>query len=130
MNTRTTRPKAKTAVSAESENNTCVVNGTLTVKRHVCKDGTTSVYHQLQRWAGGRNVTVGVPSGQVDKIRRGIENFKRRKERFDAWAEAETNAALNPKPMDALEKKKNASASSANAAQDKPPKKPLKPSKR
>ena len=44
------------------------IAGTLTEKRRELKGGGSAVYYQLQRWEGGRNVTVHVPSDRVAAV--------------------------------------------------------------
>ena len=54
-----------------------MIDGTLTERPRQRGRGSVRVYHQLQRWRGGRNDTRHVPSACVEAVREGIEGYRR-----------------------------------------------------
>ena len=94
MNAQPTRPRPKTAILAEINAIPHTVAGTLTEKRHLNKDGSVSVYHQLQRWTNGKNTTTYVPKNKLERVRQGIENARQRNTLLEELDEAGLADAL------------------------------------
>ena len=67
MKTTTTITPLRSRAEIVSEMNgiTCVVAGKITEKRRVLKNGKSVVYHQLQQWVDGRNVTTHIPKERL-----------------------------------------------------------------
>lgn len=51
-----------------------VALGTITQKRQVYKNGNVGIYHQLQRWENGRNVTTYIPVGKLAQFEEAVRN--------------------------------------------------------
>ena len=70
------------------------IAGTLTERRRELRGGGVAVYHQLQRWEGGRNVTVHVPPDKVQAVRAGIAGRERIGALLEEVSAADTAEAL------------------------------------
>ena len=97
------------------------IAGTLTEKRRELKGGGTAVYHQLQRWEGGRNVTVHVPAGKVGSVRAGIAGRARLDALLHELAAADTEAALDGGDPDKKKRRKPSGASRGGSRGSRPP---------
>jgi hypothetical protein len=106
MKTQGIRHRDRAAILADINAAGNTVAGTLTEKRRELKGGGTAVYHQLQRWEGGRNVTVHVPEGRVEAVRAGIEGRRRLDALLAELAAAGTAAALSGGADDPVKKKR------------------------
>jgi hypothetical protein len=106
MNLTPIRPRAKAAIIAEINAIPYVVAGTLTEKRHTAKDGSTILYHQLQRWTEGQNETTYVKRENLERVKQGIENFKQRKRLLDELDEAGFLTAFAKIEQETHDKKK------------------------
>jgi hypothetical protein len=94
MNLTPTSFRNRTAILADILAIENTVEGTLTVKKHICKDGTTSLYHQLQLWENGKNKTVCVPADKVEAVKQGIERQKQLDALVHELKSAGTHAVL------------------------------------
>ena len=92
--TRARAPRDRAAVLADIAAVGHAIAGTLTEKRRELKGGGTAVYHQLQRWEGGRNVTVHVPADKVETVRAGIAGRARLEALLEELSAADTAEAL------------------------------------
>ena len=54
-----------------------IIDGTLTQRQRQRESGRKTVYHQLQRWRGGRNDTCHIPAERVKAVQAGIEGYRR-----------------------------------------------------
>ncbi len=90
----TGQPRDRAAVLADINAIGHVIAGKLTEKRRELKGGGIAVYYQLQRWEGGRNVTVHVPADKVDAVRAGIAGRMRLEALLDELCAAGTAEAL------------------------------------
>jgi hypothetical protein len=54
-----------------------IVEGTLTQKQRERGGSRPAIYHQLQRWRGGRNDTRHIPADRVSIVKQGIEGYQR-----------------------------------------------------
>jgi hypothetical protein len=90
----TRQARDRSAILADISDIENAIAGTLTEKHRELKGGGTAVYHQLQRWDGGRNVTVHVPSDKVVAVRAGIAGRARLDALLRELAAADTEAAL------------------------------------
>jgi hypothetical protein len=106
MKTQGVRHRDRAAILADINAVENAVAGTLTEKRRGLKGGGTAVYHQLQRWEGGRNVTVHVPASRVEAVRAGIEGRRRLDALLAELAAADTAAALSGGAGDPVKKKR------------------------
>jgi hypothetical protein len=106
MKTQVDRHRDRAAILADIGAIQSTVAGTLTEKRRGLKGGGTAVYHQLQRWEGGRNVTVHVPEERVEAVRAGIGGRKRLDALLAELAAADTAAALSGAADDPDKKKR------------------------
>jgi hypothetical protein len=50
----------------------CVASGKITQKRRILKNGETVVYHQLQQWVDGKNVTTHIPKERLSAFTEAI----------------------------------------------------------
>ncbi len=91
---RTVKPRDRAAILADIGAVGHAIAGTLTEKRRELKGGGTAVYHQLQRWEGGRNVTVHVPEDKVGAVRAGIAGRERLEALLEEVSAADTAEAL------------------------------------
>jgi hypothetical protein len=92
--TKASAQRDRSAVLADISAVGHAIAGTLTEKRRELKGGGTAVYHQLQRWEGGRNVTVHVPADKVDAVRAGIDGRMRLEALLEELSAADTAEAL------------------------------------
>lgn len=60
-----TPPRSRAEIVSEMNGIKCVVSGKITEKRRILKNGKSVVYHQLQQWVDGRNVTTHVPKERL-----------------------------------------------------------------
>jgi hypothetical protein len=97
------------------------IAGTLTEKRRELKGGGTAIYHQLQRWEGGRNVTVHVPSDKVGAVRAGIAGRARLDALLHELAAADTGAALAGGDADKKKRRRPSGASPGGSRGSRPP---------
>jgi len=88
------QPRGRSAILADIATVGLVIAGTLTEKRRELKGGGTAVYHQLQRWEGGRNVTAHVPQDKVEAVREGIAGRRRLEALLAELSAADTAGAL------------------------------------
>jgi len=54
-----------------------IIDGTLSQRERKRGGARAMVYHQLQRWRGGRNDTRHIPSERVQAIQDGIKGYER-----------------------------------------------------
>ena len=88
------QPRDRAAILADISAVGHAIAGTLTEKRRELKGGGSAVYYQLQRWEGGRNVTVHVPSDKVGAVRGGIAGRERIEALLEEVSAADTAEAL------------------------------------
>lgn len=88
------QPRDRAAILADISAVGHAIAGTLTEKRRELKGGGSAVYYQLQRWEGGRNVTVHVPSDKVGAVRAGIAGRERIEALLEEVSAADTAEAL------------------------------------
>jgi hypothetical protein len=81
-----------------------VVEGTLTQRQRKRGRGRVAVYHQLQRWRGGRNDTRHIPADRVQLIRDGIEGYERAQTLLQQIARLDEAAVLTPVQADGKKK--------------------------
>lgn len=60
-------------IVAEMNSVSRAVSGKITEKRRKLKSGKVVVYHQLQQWVDGRNVTTHIPESCVQDFREAVE---------------------------------------------------------
>jgi hypothetical protein len=54
-----------------------IIDGTLSQRERKRGGARAMIYHQLQRWRGGRNDTRHIPSERVEAVRQGIDGHER-----------------------------------------------------
>ena len=99
------------------------VAGTLTMKTRKLADGTTAVYHQIQRWdrRTKRNVTIHVPADKVEAVKAGLERHGRLGALLDELAAADIGAVLSRDADDPLKKKRLKSSAASPGRSRKSP---------
>jgi len=117
---KTTQTRDRSAILAEIGAVENAIAGTLTEKCRELKGGGTAVYHQLQRWKDGRNVTVHVPADRVEAVRAGIAGRARLESLLQELADADTEAALAGGDPD-KKKRRRPSGSSRGGSPGSPP---------
>ena len=127
MSKHPTPPRDKKAIQADILSIQKPIAGTLSTLRRTLKNGQQKTYHILQRSHQGKHASSYVPHGQLEAVKKGIENRKRLELLMEEWLEAETRDALAPQnhvPQDpaAEAKKKRKTSSTAS------PRKSAKPS--
>ena len=50
----------------------CVASGKITQKRRTLKNGETVIYHQLQQWVDGKNITTHIPRERLSAFTEAI----------------------------------------------------------
>lgn len=82
-----------------------IVEGTLTQRRRKRGGARAAIYHQLQRWRGGRNDTRHIPADRVGTVKEGIAGYQRvqalvsemaRLDEATALASVENNSKKKP----------------------------------
>jgi len=63
-----------------------IVDGTLTQRQRHRGRRCAAVYHQLQRWRGGRNDTRHIPAERVNAVQAGLNGYRRMQELVSALA--------------------------------------------
>ena len=81
-----------------------IIDGTLSQRRRQRGGAGAMVYHQLQRWRGGRNDTRHIPSERVNAVRNGIEGYKRVQALIAQLARSDEGAVLGTAPADSKKK--------------------------
>jgi hypothetical protein len=65
-------PRERNAILADIATIGLSVRGSITQKRRKLADGTERIYHQLQYWSEGKNHTIHIPDGLVDKFKAAV----------------------------------------------------------
>lgn len=81
-----------------------IIDGTLSQRERKRGGAQAMVYHQLQRWRGGRNDTRHIPSERVAAVRQGIHGHERVQELIKEIASLDERAILGTVPGDSKKK--------------------------
>ena len=87
-------PRPRGAILADIASIGPAVRGTLCEKPRRLADGSVRVYHQLQRWEGGRNRTRHVPEHLVEAFRDATRGGARLDALADELGACDTQAVL------------------------------------
>ena len=74
MNTNTQKtPRTRAKILAELAALPSAIQGKICEDRRTLADGTTTVYHNLQYWANGRNHTIRIPKDKLPAFREAVK---------------------------------------------------------
>lgn len=81
-----------------------IIDGTLSQRERKRGGARAMVYHQLQRWRGGRNDTRHIPSERVQAVRQGIDGHARVQALIKEIARLDERAVLDAASGDSKKK--------------------------
>jgi len=81
-----------------------IIDGTLSHRERKRGGARAMVYHQLQRWRGGRNDTRHIPSERVEAVRQGIDGHERVQALITEIARLDERAVLGTASGDSKKK--------------------------
>ena len=71
-----------------------VVSGKITEKRRMLKNGETVVYHQLQQWVDGRNVTTHIPKERLPAFTEAVTGHAKLNDLVEELSTVDTKAVI------------------------------------
>jgi hypothetical protein len=104
MSTHPPRSEQRQKLAARIEQIPSMIDGTLTERPRQRGSGSVRVYHQLQRWRGGRNDTRHVPAECVEAVREGIAGYRQAQALLQAIAQVDEAALLSHPSSDSKKK--------------------------
>ena len=95
MNLPPNSPRAKMAIIADILAIDNPIAGTLTTTFRTLKDGSKQPHYHLQKSRKGKNITTYIPPEKVERVKQGIEQYKKLKALNDELEQAGLNNVLN-----------------------------------
>ena len=84
--------RCRTEVVADMNDVSRAVAGRITEKRRVLKNGKTVVYHQLQQWVDGKNVTTRIPKGCLTAFTEAVDGHEKLRSLISELSSVDTKA--------------------------------------
>jgi len=84
--------RCRTEVVADMNDVSRAVAGRITEKRRVLKNGKTVVYHQLQQWVDGKNVTTHIPKGCLTAFTEAVDGHEKLRSLISELSSVDTKA--------------------------------------
>jgi hypothetical protein len=85
-------PRNRAEVVADMNDVSRAVAGKITEKRRTLKNGKPVVYHQLQQWVDGKNVTTHIPKGGLTAFTEAVDGHEKLRSLISELSSVDTKA--------------------------------------
>jgi hypothetical protein len=86
--------RSRTEVVADMNDVSRAVAGKITEKRRMLKSGKTVVYHQLQQWVDGKNVTTHIPQKCLKAFTEAVDGHEKLRSLISELSSVDTKAII------------------------------------